>query len=146
MSIKFVKAAAITLAGALTFSAGPALAQEPQSLDQLLEFVDGVVHVPAVQAGGHPVGLVLEGEQGHVRTQREGVETQLEQRNTPIKPEIPREEIKAYRFKDVFPLTVDLAEGEPEVADVLAVDLEPVGVLRVARPLPAHLLHPRDKS
>jgi biopolymer transport protein ExbB len=39
MRVKFVKAAAFTLCGALTFSAGAALAQEAQSLDQLLDFV-----------------------------------------------------------------------------------------------------------
>lgn len=39
MSIKFVKAAALALSGVLTLSAGSALAQEPQSLEQLLEFV-----------------------------------------------------------------------------------------------------------
>ena len=39
MSIKFAKAAAIALAGTLTFAAGQAPAQEAQTLDQLLEFV-----------------------------------------------------------------------------------------------------------
>jgi len=39
MSIKFVKAAAIALAGTLTFAAGQVPAQEAQNLDQLLEFV-----------------------------------------------------------------------------------------------------------
>ena len=39
MSIKFVKAAAIAVAGVLTFSAGSALAQEAKSLDELLQFV-----------------------------------------------------------------------------------------------------------
>ena len=39
MKAKFVQAAAFALCGALTFSAGPALAQEAQSLDQLLDFV-----------------------------------------------------------------------------------------------------------
>ena len=39
MSIKFVKAAAITMAGVLTFSAGSTLAQEAKSLDELLNFV-----------------------------------------------------------------------------------------------------------
>ncbi len=39
MRVTFVKAAAFTLCGALTFSAGAALAQEAQSLDQLLDFV-----------------------------------------------------------------------------------------------------------
>jgi len=39
MSIKFGKAAAIALAGTLTFAAGQAPAQEAQTLDQLLEFV-----------------------------------------------------------------------------------------------------------
>ncbi len=39
MSIKFVKAAAFTMAGLLTFSAGSVLAQEAKSLDELLDFV-----------------------------------------------------------------------------------------------------------
>lgn len=39
MSIKFVKAAALALAGTLVFAAGQAPAQEAQTLDQLLEFV-----------------------------------------------------------------------------------------------------------
>ncbi len=40
MSIKFVKAAAVALCGTLALSAGPAaVAQEAQSLDQLLDFV-----------------------------------------------------------------------------------------------------------
>ena len=39
MSIKFVKAAAIAMAGVLTFSAGSVLAQEAKSLDELLQFV-----------------------------------------------------------------------------------------------------------
>ena len=39
MSVKIVKAAAIALCGALTFAGGSALAQEAQSLDQLLDFV-----------------------------------------------------------------------------------------------------------
>ena len=39
MSIKFVKAAAIAMAGTLALSAGPALAQEAKSLDELLQFV-----------------------------------------------------------------------------------------------------------
>jgi biopolymer transport protein ExbB len=40
MSIKFVKAAAIVIAGTLTFATGTASAEgEPQSLDQLLQFV-----------------------------------------------------------------------------------------------------------
>ena len=39
MSVKIVKAAALALSGALTFSAGSAIAQEAQSLDQLLNFV-----------------------------------------------------------------------------------------------------------
>ena len=39
MSIKFVKVAAIAMAGALTFSAGSVLAQEAKSLDELLDFV-----------------------------------------------------------------------------------------------------------
>ena len=34
MSVRIVKAAAIALCGALTFSGGSALAQEAQSLDQ----------------------------------------------------------------------------------------------------------------
>ena len=39
MSVKFVKAAAFTLCGALTLSAGSALAQEARSLDELLNYV-----------------------------------------------------------------------------------------------------------
>ncbi|MFV0277518.1 MAG: energy transducer TonB, partial [Parahaliea sp.] len=39
MKVKFVKAAAVVLTGALTLSAGSALAQEAQTLDQLLDFV-----------------------------------------------------------------------------------------------------------
>jgi biopolymer transport protein ExbB len=39
MSIKFVKAAAIAMAGALTFSGGSVVAQEAKSLDELLDFV-----------------------------------------------------------------------------------------------------------
>ena len=39
MRVKFVKAAAFALCGALTLSGGYALAQEAQSLDQLLDFV-----------------------------------------------------------------------------------------------------------
>jgi biopolymer transport protein ExbB len=39
MRTKFVKAAAVALSGVLTLSAGAAIAQEAQSLDQLLEFV-----------------------------------------------------------------------------------------------------------
>jgi biopolymer transport protein ExbB len=39
MSIKFAKAAAVALAGTLTFAAGQVPAQEAQTLDQLLEFV-----------------------------------------------------------------------------------------------------------
>jgi biopolymer transport protein ExbB len=39
MSIKFVKAAAIAVCGSLALSAGSAMAQEAQSLDQLLNFV-----------------------------------------------------------------------------------------------------------
>lgn len=39
MSAKILKAAAFALCGALTFSGGSALAQEAQSLDQLLDFV-----------------------------------------------------------------------------------------------------------
>jgi len=39
MSIKFVKAATIALAGLLTCSAGSAMAQEAKSLDELLKFV-----------------------------------------------------------------------------------------------------------
>ncbi len=39
MSIKFVKAAAIAMAGTLALSAGSALAQEAKSLDELLQFV-----------------------------------------------------------------------------------------------------------
>ncbi len=39
MRVKFVQAAAVALCGALTLSAGPALAQEAKSLDQLLDFV-----------------------------------------------------------------------------------------------------------
>jgi biopolymer transport protein ExbB len=39
MSIKFVKAAAFSMAGLLTLSAGPALAQDAKSLDELLDFV-----------------------------------------------------------------------------------------------------------
>ncbi len=39
MSVKFVKGAALLLCGALSLSAGPALAQEAKSLDELLRFV-----------------------------------------------------------------------------------------------------------
>ncbi|MCB1842484.1 MAG: MotA/TolQ/ExbB proton channel family protein [Halioglobus sp.] len=39
MSIKFVKAAALTLCGMLVFSAGSVFAQEPKSLDELLQLV-----------------------------------------------------------------------------------------------------------
>ncbi|MCP4841960.1 MAG: energy transducer TonB, partial [Halieaceae bacterium] len=39
MSVKFIKGAALALFGALTVSAGPALAQEAKSLDELLKFV-----------------------------------------------------------------------------------------------------------
>ncbi|MDX1734944.1 MAG: MotA/TolQ/ExbB proton channel family protein [Halioglobus sp.] len=39
MSVNFVKAAVLALCGALTLSAGPALAQEAKSLDELLNFV-----------------------------------------------------------------------------------------------------------
>jgi biopolymer transport protein ExbB len=39
MSIKFVKAAAFSMAGLLAFSAGSVLAQEAKSLDELLDFV-----------------------------------------------------------------------------------------------------------
>lgn len=39
MSIKFVKAATIAMAGVLTFSAGSALAQDAKNLDELLQFV-----------------------------------------------------------------------------------------------------------
>jgi len=39
MSVKYVKAAALALCGALTFSATSSFAQEAQSLDQLLDFV-----------------------------------------------------------------------------------------------------------
>jgi len=39
MSIKFVKATALAMCGALTFAAGPALAQGAKSLDELLSFV-----------------------------------------------------------------------------------------------------------
>ncbi len=39
MSVKFIKGAALALCGALTVSAGPALAQEAKSLDELLKFV-----------------------------------------------------------------------------------------------------------
>jgi biopolymer transport protein ExbB len=39
MSIKMVKAAAFALCGALTLTAGSAVAQEPKSLDELLNFV-----------------------------------------------------------------------------------------------------------
>lgn len=39
MSIKFVKAAALVVAGTLTVSAGSVLAQEAKSLDELLQFV-----------------------------------------------------------------------------------------------------------
>jgi len=39
MSVKYVKAAALALCGALTFSAASSFAQEAQSLDQLLDFV-----------------------------------------------------------------------------------------------------------
>ena len=39
MSVKILKAAALAMCGALTLSAGSALAQEAQSLDQLLDFV-----------------------------------------------------------------------------------------------------------
>ncbi|MEM1114107.1 MAG: MotA/TolQ/ExbB proton channel family protein [Pseudomonadota bacterium] len=40
MSVKFVKAAALAMCGTLATSAGSALAQEAQTLDQLLEFVE----------------------------------------------------------------------------------------------------------
>ena len=39
MSVNFIKGAALALCGALTLSAGPALAQEAKSLDELLKFV-----------------------------------------------------------------------------------------------------------
>ena len=39
MSVKFVKGAALALCGALSLSAGSALAQEAKSLDELLKFV-----------------------------------------------------------------------------------------------------------
>ena len=39
MSIKYFKAAAVAMAGVLTFSAGSTLAQEAKSLDELLQFV-----------------------------------------------------------------------------------------------------------
>ena len=57
MSIKFVKVAAITLASALTVSSGLALAEgEPQSLEQLLQFVKK--------------GQVTEGKENAAREQR----------------------------------------------------------------------------
>ena len=39
MSVKILKAAALAMCSALTFSGGSAFAQEAQSLDQLLDFV-----------------------------------------------------------------------------------------------------------
>jgi len=57
MSIKFVKVAAIALASALTVSSGLALAEgEPQSLEQLLQFVKK--------------GQVTEGKENAAREQR----------------------------------------------------------------------------
>ena len=39
MSTNFIKAAALSVCGALMFSAGSAMAQDAKSLDELLEFV-----------------------------------------------------------------------------------------------------------
>ncbi len=88
MSVKFVKAAALALCSTLTFSAGSAVAQEAQSLDQLLDFVKQGQVTEAKENRDREAAFAREkANQANALKQAEAERTREEQRSARLEKE-----------------------------------------------------------
>ncbi|TXS93946.1 energy transducer TonB [Parahaliea maris] len=94
MKFKFVKAAAVALSGALTLSAGSALAQEAQSLDQLLDFVKkGQVTEAKENSAREQRFAQAKAEQANMLKQAENERTRQEQLSSDLEAKFEENEL-----------------------------------------------------